>query len=730
MTRVIASASTPRPRRAADLAALVEPAAVALVGASEDPASFGNVAARNLLIHSEASCETYLITPRYASVLGRPAYATLDDLPEGVCLDVVLVLVPSQAVPGVLEQAARRKARYAVVFSGGFSEVGPSGRELEARLVSLARDAGMRIYGPNTPGFMRFQPRLGLTIQPGFKDDRSAGSIGLIAQSGGLGRCVLQASQRGLGFSYFFAPGNQIDLNVGDFVEFLAHDRSTRVIAALIEGIKDPATFVRGADAALAAGKPLVVLKLGRTEAGERAALSHTGSLAGSDRAFDAFCRSRNIVRVDDVDELIAVCGILSRAKRGVSGGVGIYGMSGGAGVLAVDALSRQGIEPAPIGETTRKVIAELTGSFVSVGNPVDMSGPALSRPESFGAGLRALAADPEVGPIMVLLNAWYAGHTERFANAVCEVDASVDNVVVPVWMSESAESPLAVLDAAGLSPARSVGLGARSLAAVMRYHAGSVEPPRAASGLLPGVVERISRILGGISSEQILEPDAKRVLAAAGISVTRERVAAFPDQATEVAAEIGYPVVLKAISESVVHREREGLVRLDLRSTGEVTAAYRDMLVRFTAAHAAKDWDGVLVSEMVDAGVDVFLGTTRDPAWGPLLAIGPGGAYADESDEVVLVALPATKSDIDAALKRTRLARSLARGARGAPMDVDALVDAVERLGSIALSFPELAAIDVNPIRVREAGRGAVVLDTFIHRASRGADESRHEGG
>lgn len=730
MTHVLASASKPEARRASDLSALVDPGSIALVGASDDPASFGNIAARNLLVHGEPGRDIYLVTPRHATVLGRPTYATLDDLPESVRLDVVLVLVPSHAVLGVLEQAARRQTRYAVIFSGGFRELGPQGLELEARVAALARDAGMRIYGPNSPGFVRFRPRLGLTIQPGFADDRLAGSIGLVAQSGGLGRCVLQGAQRGLGFSYFFAPGNQIDLEIGDFIEFLANDPSTLVIAALIEGLKDPARFVRGADAARAAGKPLVVLKLGRSEAGVRAALSHTGSLAGSGRAFDAFCRSRNIVRVDDIDELVSVCGLLAHAKPPIAGRVAIYGMSGGAGVLAVDALARQGLELAQIGDSTRTSIAEFTGSFVSVGNPVDISGPALSRPESFGGGLRALAADPDVGPVMVLLNAWYAGHTERFAKAVVEVDAAVDNVIVPVWMSESAENPIATLDAAGLAPARSVGLAARALAAVAAYDAGRTEKRLATPELTIDAARRVSLILDEVDGDRILEPDAKRVLAAAGIAITREGVATSATQATEVAAQVGYPVVLKALSESVVHREREDLVRLDLRTAIETAAAYREMSERFAAAHPAEGWAGVLVSAMAERGSDVFLGVTCDPAWGPLLAMGPGGAYADESESVALIALPASTSDLRAALVRTGLSRSLARGARGRPMDADALIDAAARLGALALRFREIGAIDVNPIRVFEVGRGAVALDAFIHRASAGAPSGQHEGG
>lgn len=699
----------------ADIRGLVEARSVGLVGASDDPASFGYIAARNLLAHSEAGPAIYLITSRHATVLGRPTFPTIDALPPDVRLDVILVLVPANVVPDVIEQAARRGARYAVIFSGGFREVSEEGRGLEQRIVSLASEAGMRLYGPNTPGLMRFAPRLGMTIQPGFSDDRSAGPIGLIAQSGGLGRCVMQSADRGLGFSYFFSPGNQIDLTVGDFVQFLAEDPATKVIATLLEGLTDADVFVRGADAARAAGKPLVVLKLGSSQAGQLAALSHTGSLAGSDRAFDAFCRSRNIIRVGDIDELVAVCALLSHKPSPRTGRVGIYGMSGGAGVLAVDALSNEGVEIAKIDETTRRTIAEFTGSYLSVSNPVDISGPALSREETFRSGLDALARDRNVGAVLVLLNAWYDGHTDRFARAIASIDAAVPNLIVPVWMSESTATPFATLDAAGIPPVRSIRLAARAVAALSRYEGYGTSTSH------EGVTEPTTRchdaivILEEVAGERIVEPDAKRVLAAAGICVTREQLVQSPAEAIEAADRVGYPVVLKAISQAVVHREREGLVCLDLRTADEVMIAYRSMHDRFTSAHRADEWAGMLVSEMVGSGADVFLGVTRDPAWGPLLAIGPGGAYADESDRVVLVALPASAGDVRSAILRAGLDRSISRAVKDASAATSALVDAAQRLASVALSSPDLIAIDLNPLRLRDDH--AVALDAFMHR-------------
>lgn len=709
-------------RSRGSLAGLLNPSSIALVGASDNPTSFGNVVARNLLADSDFDGSVYLVARHKGTVLGRPTYPSLGELPADVRLDAVLVLVPADEVLGVLEQAAGRGARFAVVFSGGFSEAGAAGKRLEAAMLGFAIETGMRIYGPNSPGLIRFRPRLGLTIQPGFCDDKLPGSVGLVAQSGGMGRGVLQSMQRGLGFSYFFSPGNQVDLEVADFLAFLVDDPSTAVVAAVVEGFKSPGRFVAAADAARAAGKPLVILKLGRTEAGRRAALSHTGSLTGSDRAFDAFCRARSVIRVDDVDELVGVCALLRRSTDGAGLPIGIYGMSGGAGVLAVDALSRQGLAVARLGEETRATIAGFTGSYLSVGNPVDVSGLALSRPDTFAGGLRALASDPSVGPVLVLLNAWYAGHTERFVEAIVEVARASDKLIVPVWMSESAESPLAALDAAGLHPFSSVTAAARALALVARYQADPRSAPEGRGPQSAAARAHIAAVLGSTTASRLLEATAKRILAGAGLPVTREEVASSASRAVEIAGRIGYPVVVKVLSPQAVHRERQGLVRLDLRGPAEVEAAYLDLHERFVVENRPEDWEGALVGEMVGPGVDAFLGVVRDPDWGPLFAIGPGGAQIEEADEVALVALPATPAQIRAAIAQTRLGRLLARGPHGRPMDEEALLEAADRLMSLALAFPELVAVDVNPIRVRERGSGAIALDAFIERVASAA--------
>ncbi|MGH8844173.1 MAG: CoA-binding protein, partial [Advenella sp.] len=381
------------------LARLIQPRSVMIVGASTTAGTLGYTTVQNLVEHSDFDGDVYLVNPRGGQWQDRPLYTSIGDVPAQQ-IDVALLLVPADSALAALEACAAKQVRYVIVFTGGFAELGEAGRQVEQQMLALAARTGIRLYGPNCAGMTILSPRLGLTFSTEFRNDgrnNKLSRIGLVTQGGGLGRSLMQGNERGVCFSRWFSTGNELDLDNADFIQWLAQDAGTDIICTVIEGIKDGARFIAAAQAATRAGKPLIALKVGRSDFGKKAAQSHTASLAGDDVVNDAVFSQYGVIRVDDLDEMLDVASLLSRVGVQSLKRLCVYSSSGGAGVLSADKVGEAGLAMASLDKSTVAEMAKHAPSYAALTNPVDLTTKALVDPQLASKCLLPLFIDPGV---------------------------------------------------------------------------------------------------------------------------------------------------------------------------------------------------------------------------------------------------------------------------------------------------------------------------------------------
>ncbi len=690
------------PARQCDLAGLLTPSAVAVVGASADRGAPGYYATVNLIEYSNFSGTAYLVAGGDPKLFGRRTYQSLDAIADE--LDVVLVVGPRETVPETLRAAQGLGAKFSVVISGGVQETGDRrGNELDQELRALLRDGSMRIVGPNCPGLMVLHRPLGLTIQPGFKDIQHRGETGLVVQSGGIGSCLLQSSCAGRGDSHFFSPGNPRDLTVADFVDFLGDDDATSVIAVAAESIPNGAHFKLAAARAHDAGKPLVLLKSARSDAGRSAAASHTGAMVGSAAAVEAIADQVGAVLVHDVDELTSVAAYLSAGRRARSDRVLIYGCSGGAAVVAADALADHELGLSEVGAATAAALAPVTDPGTTPKNPIDIGLQAFAD-GSFELGLAAAAAEPDAGVLLVIFNSVYEDLTERWADACVRVSATTHLPIIPVWMTRSWSPAADLLEQGRLPPMRSVTQAALVASALVK--ASRPRRPAVAPGTTSG-----RGLLDDIPAGIVLEHDGKRLIRALGVRVTGERLVRSRGEALESAASIGYPVIAKVVSAAAIHRAGTGLVSGRIEDAAQLRDAW-DVLARNAVGRlGVEETLEVVVSEFI-SGVEGQVGLVRDPEWGLFLSVGIGGNWIETIGDSALVALPSSLEEIRDAFAATKLADYLDRvGASRAA--AEAFIDVAIAVSGIALSTDRILECDLNPVIIRRDE--AVVVDALL---------------
>ncbi|MBU7573698.1 MAG: acetate--CoA ligase family protein [Hydrogenophaga sp.] len=694
-----------------DLAGLTQPRSVMVVGASTSPGTLGHTTVLNLLEHSDFSGEVHLVNPKGGELMGKPLHRSVDEVPaQGI--DVALLLVPAESAIATLSACAARGVRYAIVFTGGFAELGEAGRSVEAEMRALAERTGMRIYGPNCAGMTLLAPRLGLTFSTEFRNDGRSGAlsrIGLVTQGGGLGRSLMQGDERGVRFSRWFSTGNEVDLDSADFIHWLANDPGTDLICTVMEGIKDGTRFVAAAQAARRAGKPLIALKIGRSDFGKKAAQSHTASLAGEDVVNDAVFSQHGVIRVEDLDELLDVASLISRVGVRNLQRVCVYSSSGGAGVLSADKVGEAGLAMATLGEATVAEMAKHAPSYAALTNPVDLTTKALVDPELARRCLTPLFADPGVDVVLYPITSNYAASTEGLVRNMLEVARTGSKAFVPVWMSSRRGPAHELLVREGFAPIYSLRNATLALQRCSGYaqQLGTANEPEAA-------------VVGGPSSTVALpcsETQAKALLAQHGVRSPQEAQATTADEAAAQACRIGFPVALKLVADGVLHKSEIGGVALHLRDAEQVREAF-DRILANARRHLVPPQAirGVLVSEMVTNGVEMLVGIHRDAVFGPVLSVGAGGVWVEVEADVARCHLPAGRAVLERALDKTRIAKRLASH-RGLPArDRAALLDAMQRMAALFLGLGErVQSLEVNPLVVLDDGQGVVALDAVI---------------
>lgn len=688
-----------------DLTHLFDPRSVVLVGASEREASVGGRTLANILDHSAFAGTLHLVNATRPEIRGLPCHRRVSDLPS--VPDLAVIAVPAAGVMDALRDCATLGVKFCVILTSGFGETGEAGHAVEAEMAALAEASGMRLYGPNCPGITNINKRLGFTFSPAFKDDLRPGPIGLATQGGGLGRNLLQSMERGTGFALWCSTGNEVDLQVADFIHYMASAPDVRVIGTILEGIKDGPRFLAAARRAAEAGKPIVALKVGRSEYGMRAAASHTASLTGSAEVNSAAFRQLGIIEVDDIDELVDVASLLARGTPRGGERIAVFGSSGGACALAADMVGQAGLVLAELAPETTALLASKLPPFAALGNPVDTTTVTLTNPGVIEETLAAVANDPAVSLVMMPMPLDYGPVSLSVAQRMAAAQGLTSTPLVPVWMSERTGAAYRHFAEAGMVPIRSLRNAAKAFHRFIdhrAWRAGTMPP-----GLGAGLPDMPTRTLS--------EADGKAMLQQAGLIVPDGALARSAAEAGAAAARLGFPVAVKIASPDIPHKSDIGGVVLNLRDAAAAESAFEAVTQAAARHHPAARIDGALIERMAPSGgVEILLSISRDPVLGHVMTCGLGGIHVELLHDVAHRLLPVDTAEAARMLRDLR-GFPLLDGLRGAaPVDVDALCKAMAALSALVEAQPDaVEEMEINPLRVGARGDGAWALDAVV---------------
>lgn len=679
---------------------LLDPGTIAIVGASSRPGSFGQRAASNL---SGFDGELLLVNGKYPTIDGRECFESLAALPR--VPDCVVVAVARDAVEDVVRQCAEIGAGGVVVYASGYAETGrPELVALQRRLSDLAREARIPLLGPNCIGPCNFVSQATVSFGPLPRDSRPTGrAVGIVSQSGAVGQGLMQAIEHGASISHSLTCGNSADVDIADMIGYLADDPACDAIGCVFEGLSDPSRFVEAADIAARADKPLIVYKMATGTRGAAAALSHTGSMAGSNAAYQAAFEAAGAIGVDRLEDLMETAAFFAKAPHPTSEGVAVLSTSGGGAVISADKAEIYGISLPQPGPAAQAVLDARIPEFGSARNPCDITAQVLNDPESLAECVEAMMDDDAFGVVVHPHPTAYDAATPRIA-LMGEVAAKFGKFACVVWMNQWLEGPGSREGERNPQVAifRSMDRCLRTLAAWHRRerHRTSSRSGSGSVEIALGSRERVADLLAKATGPTLSERQSKEVLAAYGIPVVRDRLVQDVRSALHAAEELGYPVVLKVDSPAIAHKTEAGVVALGVADADELIDAYERICANAAVAVSADQIRGVSVQTMVEAGLEIIVGARVDPGFGPLVVVGIGGIFVELLHDAVTRLAP-----VDAARAREML-RSLAHtelldGFRGSPpVDVDLLSDVVARVSLLVSEHADvLAELDVNPL-------------------------------
>ena len=703
--------------RHAQLARLFNPKSVAIIGASPRAGSFGE-RTQNSMAHFSGNL--YLVNPRYEEIGGLKAYPSVTALPEAP--DCAIIVAAREAVEPLVEECIAKGVGGAMIYASGYSETGKPDRiEQQIRLRDLARAGKMPIVGPNCIGMLNFSSSAGVTFMavPKLPSPRKQ-AVGLISQSGALGFSLAQAHEKGASFSHLLTTGNSADIDIADCIAFLADDPACTAIGCVFEGMPDPMRLIEAGQIADAANKPLVIYKLGTGEQGAAAAMSHTGSLAGSWAAYRAAFERAGAILVDQFEALVETAAFLSKAPAPKARGVAVLAVSGGSAIMAADRAEAHGVplpQPAP---HTQAALESRIPEFGSARNPCDVTAQVANDPDSLTACAEAMLADPVYGTL-VYPQIYAADTAPLRRKALAEIGGKHGKPVIVIWTTEWQEGPgTADADAdPHVSMFRST---ERAFAAMAAWHARGdrrASGPRRLDRVSPaGAAQEAGRLLDAVAPGATLtEREAKTVLAAYGVPVVQERLTRNADEAVAAAKGLGWPVAIKVESPDLPHKTEAGVIRLNIRDEAAMRDAFATVLANGKRYAPDARINGVLVQPMAKPGIEIMVGARMDPMFGPLIVVGLGGILVELMRDSATALAPINVAEATSLLERLKGAAAL-RGFRGAPAaDMDRLAEIVVRLSEFAADQRgRVAELDVNPIIV--SGADAVAVDALIVRA------------
>jgi acyl-CoA synthetase (NDP forming) len=683
---------------------MLRPRSIALIGATDrsrwSQNTFDN------LINRKYPGEVYLVSRRGGTVHGRTAATSC--VAVGAPIDLGLLMVPMAAIDEALADLAAADVHNAVILTSGFAETGQDGAENQARLAALARQHGVSLLGPNCLGLVNFIDNVPLWTG-GFRAPSRPGSIAVVTQSGANGSFISSlAAQHEIGLSHMVSTGNEADLDCADFIDHLIDQPEVRAIALFAETIRDAPSFARAARRAIAAGKPIVVLKIGLSEITARSAQAHTGSLVGDNRVFDGVCRQLGIVRVDSIEDLLFTADVITRTGVLKPRGLGLVSISGGACEIVADRAQVLGVALPALSDDTVGALRTALPSFGTPHNPLDITGGAVLQPDLFEQGLRIIGRQ-DFSALACLFDVPVAAEqaTEFVLASLRHIAAGLRAATVPALMISHSVKPVSevsarIIDDIGL-PYVSAGIhhGMNALGNAFWW---SEQHRRLAAAPAP------ASPIGPADARPRSERTTLEFLASRGVPVVPTTLATDADQAAAAARAIGTPVVLKIASDDIAHKSDIGGVALNVQGDAAVAEAFRRIMA-VAPSHARVD--GVLVAPMRTGGIELFVGCTRDAQWGPVIAVGLGGMWVEVLQDVALRPLPIDAAEVRRMLGELR-GEKLLHGARGTQAaDLDAVAAVVARIGDAAVALgPDLEVLEVNPLWVR--GEQVEALDAL----------------
>ncbi|MBI2440484.1 MAG: acetate--CoA ligase family protein [Lentisphaerae bacterium] len=704
----------PRP-----LESLLAPGSIAVIGASRAPGKVGHEILVNLQQGGYAGT-IVPVNPAAREVLGLKCYGDLSEyqLP----IDLSVIVVPTKAVKDAIVMSARAGAKAVIVITAGFKESGPKGAELENEIAAVCHAKGVRMMGPNCIGLINTHHKMNATFASAFPP---VGAISIISQSGALCAAMLDlAVGRKMGLSKIISFGNKADLNEVDFLQALADDRETKVIAGYLESISAGDEFLRVAEQA-ASQKPVVILKVGTTAAGARAASSHTGSLAGVDMAYGSAFKRSGVIRAENIEALFDYALALAMQPLPPGKRVGIITNAGGPGIMAADAVENLGLQMALPTARTKADLQKLLPPTATLGNPVDVIGDA--DPDRYVAAFDCLQQDPATDAIIVVVTPQSMTKPLELAKKLAAAHKARKPLLAAFLGGHSVQAAIDELMRVGIPNYPSPDRAVRALLAMADYAAWRNRPPRLVTRF-PVNRRRVDRVINwqvrsGI--KQMGEVEAKEILRAYNFMILPGHLARTADEAVEAAERIGYPVVLKICSPDIIHKSDFGGVRLNLANAEQVRDAFDLMMLRAHRRTPQANIRGGFVEKMGARGRELILGMTRDPQFGPMLMFGLGGIFVEVMKDVTFHLAPVTAEEAMQMLIGTR-SYELLKGARGqAPVDLDAIAGALQHISQLVTDYPQIVELDINPFVVGEVGMTPYVADARMTLANA---EVKHE--
>lgn len=687
---------------------IFNPSSIAVIGASEDRRKVGHVIFRNL-IEQGFKGKVYPVNVKRKEILGRKCYSSVKDIPDKI--DLAIIAIPAKGVLPVIKDCADQGVKGVVVITAGFREIGGEGIKLEKEITKIVKEAKMKMVGPNCLGVINTFNNMNATFAPNLPP---SGRVSFFSQSGALGVALIDwAIENDFGFNKFVSLGNKADLNETDFLEYFGNDPDTDVILGYIEDIKDGKRFLEIAQK-VAKIKPVIIIKSGSTEAGARAASSHTGALAGSDRALTEAFKKAGIIRVNGIKELFEMAEIFKVKKLPKGNRLLVITNAGGPGIIAADTADRLGIRLDPMSKSSIEAIVDKLPPTASLYNPIDVIGDATS--ERYKVVLEQAIKDEVVDGICVILTPQAVTDTENVAKEIININKISEKPIFTCFIGgKKVKSAVKILKSQQIPCYSDPSVAINSYRKLIDFSIikSKKEPEIPKIEILPENKEKVKLILevlenAGVTS--IGDENTTEILSLYGFNFPKKALARTPEEAVEIAEKIGYPVVLKVSSPNILHKTDVGGVKLNLKNAEEVYNGFVDITLNVKRFMSSAYIKGVMVYEMVTDGKEVILGVSYDKTFGHMIMFGLGGIYVEVLKDVSFRITPVSKEEAYEMIEEIKGSKIL-EGVRGEPpYDKENIVDKILRLSQLVTDFPIIKEVDINPYVVKH--KGGIALD------------------